>query len=114
MKFEENRFFRQMFPDSEFSTQHQACLGFPKNNWSLGRANRRLFLASANYFKEAQLDRVKRPIDSLLTFHPLLVFLAFNQGDEVGGSNERFPLTSNFDAKNIHEVKQSSLLIAIF
>ena len=24
----------------------------------------------------------------------------FIQGDEVGGSNERCPLTSNFDAKN--------------
>ena len=37
-----------------------------------------------------------------------------NQGDEVGGSNERCPLTSNFDAKEIHEVNQSVLLIAIF
>ena len=26
--------------------------------------------------------------------------IQWNQGDEVGGSNERCPLTSNFDAKN--------------
>ena len=38
----------------------------------------------------------------------------FFQGDEVGGSNERCPLTSNFDAKKIHEVNQCALLIAIF
>ena len=31
----------------------------------------------------------------------------FMQGNEVGGSNERCPLTSNFDAKKIHELKQS-------
>ena len=29
--------------------------------------------------------------------------------DEVGETKERCPLTSNFDAKKIHEVKQSSL-----
>ena len=35
-------------------------------------------------------------------------------GGEVGGSNERCLLTSNFDAKTIHGVKQNGLLIAIF
>ena len=38
----------------------------------------------------------------------------FHQGDEVGGRNERCPLTSNFDAKEeIHEVKKSTLLTGI-
>ena len=32
----------------------------------------------------------------------------------VGGRNENCPLTSNFEAKEIHEAKQSALLIAIF
>ena len=36
----------------------------------------------------------------------------YSQEDEVGGSNERYPLTSNFDAKEIHEAKQSTILIA--
>ena len=35
-----------------------------------------------------------------------------NQGDEVGGSNERCLQPSNYDAKTVHRVKQSSLLIA--
>ena len=30
--------------------------------------------------------------------------------DEVGGRNKCCPLTSNFDAKKNHEVKQSALL----
>ena len=37
-----------------------------------------------------------------------------DQGDEVRGSNERFLLKSDFDAKKIHRVKQSALLIAVF
>ena len=42
------------------------------------------------------------------------VIVHYNQGDEVGASNERCPLTSNFDAKKLRKVKQSELLIAIF
>ena len=41
-------------------------------------------------------------------------FKEVNQQDEVGGSNERRPLTSNFDAKKFHEVKQSALLVTTF
>ena len=40
--------------------------------------------------------------------------LRSSHGDEVGGSNKRCPLKSNFDAERIHESKQSALLIAIF
>ena len=35
-------------------------------------------------------------------------------GNKVGGGNERCLPTSNFDAKRIHGVKQSTLLFAIF
>ena len=40
--------------------------------------------------------------------------IGLNQGDEVGGSDERCLLASNFDKKKIRGVKQRALLIAIF
>ena len=38
----------------------------------------------------------------------------FYQEGDVGGSNDRCPLTPNFNAKKIHEMKHGALLLSIF
>ena len=69
--------------------------------------NKLLILTSYTKFL-LQIERLMSDREMFGRADDLSVFL-FRE-DEVGESKKRCPLTLNFDAKKIHEVKQSALL----